>query len=305
MESFWDAFRLTENGHVKSTLLLNSFCLSILFLAVYGAAFFLLTDPIHAWLALAPRAVENLVSALLPALIGTAICALTHLICHPQTVLAAYGWLLLLALASLVTMLLLLRGDHGASVLFLQLFGMMVPVPLLMGFEAPGGCFAAETPSEYRFSHVCNFKKGCETMIDTVLFDMGGTLEDIWVDDESRHSSIQGVLDILRAHGIDLNMDFETAAQSINAGWERYGAYRDPRQRELKPEEIWGSFVLTDFGLNEDSVRPYAEELAHMWEITHYHRTLRPPREGNAGRAEGAGYEAGRHQQHSQSLSGV
>lgn len=54
-------------------------------------------------------------------------------------------------------------------------------------------------------------------MIDTVLFDMGGTLEDIWVDDESRHSSIQGVLDILHAHGIDLNMDFETAAQSINA----------------------------------------------------------------------------------------
>jgi hypothetical protein len=41
---------------------------------------------------------------------------------------------LLLALASLVTMLLLLRGDSGASVLFLQLFGMMVPVPLLMGF---------------------------------------------------------------------------------------------------------------------------------------------------------------------------
>ena len=93
VESFWDAFRLTENGHVKSTLLLNSFCLSILFLAVYGAAFFLLTDPIHAWLALAPRAVENL-----------------------------------------VTMLLLLRGDSGASVLFLQIFGMMVPVPLLMGF---------------------------------------------------------------------------------------------------------------------------------------------------------------------------
>ena len=36
-------------------------------------------------------------------------------------------------------------------------------------------------------------------MIDTVLFDMGGTLEDIWVDDESRHSSIQGVLDNKKA----------------------------------------------------------------------------------------------------------
>ena len=113
-------------------------------------------------------------------------------------------------------------------------------------------------------------------MIDTVLFDMGGTLEDIHVDDESRHTSIQGVLDILRAHGIDPDKDFETAASAINAGWERYGAYRDPRQRELKPEEIWGSFVLTDFGLDEESVRSYAEELAHMWEVTHYHRALRP-----------------------------
>ena len=113
-------------------------------------------------------------------------------------------------------------------------------------------------------------------MIDTVLFDMGGTLEDIHVDDESRHASIQGVLDILRAHGIDPDKDFETAASAINAGLERYGAYRDPRQRELKPEEIWGSFVLTDFGLDEESVRSYAEELAHMWEVTHYHRALRP-----------------------------
>ena len=113
-------------------------------------------------------------------------------------------------------------------------------------------------------------------MIDTVLFDMGGTLEDIHVDDESRLASIQGVLDILRAHGIDPDKDFETAASAINAGWERYGAYRDPRQRELKPEKIWGSFVLTDFGLDEESVRSYAEELAHMWEVTHYHRALRP-----------------------------
>ena len=159
VESFWDAFRLTENGHVKSTLLLNSFCLSILFLAVYGAAFFLLTDPIHAWLALAPRAVENLVSALLPALIGTAICALTHLICHPQTVLAAYGWLLLLALASLVTMLLLLRRSRRVG-----------PVSPALRYDGP--CAAADgfwkllvaaspqkLPLNTVFSHVCNFKK--------------------------------------------------------------------------------------------------------------------------------------------------
>ncbi len=113
-------------------------------------------------------------------------------------------------------------------------------------------------------------------MIDTVLFDMGGTLEDIHVDDESRRASMQGVLDILRAHGIDLKEDFETVCQAINAGWDRYAAYRGPCDRELKPEEIWGSYVLTDFGLDEATVKPFAEELAHMWEITHYHRSLRP-----------------------------
>ena len=96
-DSFWNAFQLTENGHVKSTLLLNSFCLSIVFLAVYFAAFYLLADPIHALLSSAPLAVENLASALLPAAAGTAVCGLTHLLCRPQTVLASYLWLLALA----------------------------------------------------------------------------------------------------------------------------------------------------------------------------------------------------------------
>ena len=82
VDSFWNAFQLTENGHVKSTLLLNSFCLSIVFLAVYFAAFYLLTDPIHALLSSAPLAVENLANALLPAIVGTAVCGLTHLFCH-------------------------------------------------------------------------------------------------------------------------------------------------------------------------------------------------------------------------------
>lgn len=131
-DSFWNAFRLTENGHVKSTLLLNSFCLSILFLAVYFAAFYLLTDPIHHLLSAAPRAVENLANALLPAAVGTAACALAQLFCHPRTVLAAYLWLLVLALASLIAMLLMLRGQEGTS-LFLSLYTMLVPAPLVLG----------------------------------------------------------------------------------------------------------------------------------------------------------------------------
>lgn len=113
-------------------------------------------------------------------------------------------------------------------------------------------------------------------MINTVLFDMGGTLEDIYIDDASRTGSAEGVLRILRAHGMDLSLDTDSAVRLLAEGWDRYAAYRGPTNRELKPEEIWGNYVLTETGLDFETVKPFAEELAHMWEVTHYHRKLRP-----------------------------
>ena len=114
-------------------------------------------------------------------------------------------------------------------------------------------------------------------MIDTVLFDMGGTLEDIYVDDASKEASAREVLRILREKGIPVSMDVPEAVQELAEGWDRYAAYRGPTNRELKPEEIWGNYVLNGrFGLDFETVKPFAEELAHMWEVTYYHRSLRP-----------------------------
>jgi hypothetical protein len=44
---FWDAFRFTKDGHFKSTLLIYSFSLSFVFIAVYIACYWLLIDPIE------------------------------------------------------------------------------------------------------------------------------------------------------------------------------------------------------------------------------------------------------------------
>ena len=45
-ERFWSAFQMTENGRVKSTLLLYSFCLCWVFFGVYGVAYaFLVPAP--------------------------------------------------------------------------------------------------------------------------------------------------------------------------------------------------------------------------------------------------------------------
>ncbi len=113
-------------------------------------------------------------------------------------------------------------------------------------------------------------------MIDTVLFDMGGTLEDIFVDESSRYEAAKRVLEISKSHGFSLGEDIEEAVQKVKKGWDAYGVQRDSDNRELKPEEIWGNYVMPLFGLNFDQVKPFSEELAYMYEVTHYHRVLRP-----------------------------
>lgn len=113
-------------------------------------------------------------------------------------------------------------------------------------------------------------------MIDTVLFDMGGTLEDIFVDSTSRYEAAEKMLKITASHGYELNVDLETAERLLQDGWNAYGKQRDSDDRELKPEEIWGNYVMPLFGLTFEQVKPFAEELAHMYEVSHYHRALRP-----------------------------
>ena len=113
-------------------------------------------------------------------------------------------------------------------------------------------------------------------MIDTVMFDMGGTLEDIYSDAKTKDAAAREVVRILGKHGVTISDSIPEVLAKLEAGWNRYAAYRGPSCRELKPAEIWGSYVLTDYGLTEETVRPFAEELAHSWEVTHYHRELRP-----------------------------
>lgn len=113
-------------------------------------------------------------------------------------------------------------------------------------------------------------------MITTVLFDMGGTLEDIFVDEASEREAVEKLAEILKGSGLNPGVELEELKRRVDAGWKRYGAYRDSCDVELKPVEIWCDYVLTDFGFPRETLAPRCEEIAHMWEVTHYHRRLRP-----------------------------
>ncbi len=133
-DSFWSAFQMMENGRVKSTLLLYSFCLCWVLIAVYGGLFAVLIDPLHAMTAGMPLLVENLVGALVPAALGAAVCSAFWLLPGDKRLLpAAYLWLVLLMLACFITLMIYLRGEGSAPVLVLQFFGMFVLFPVLLG----------------------------------------------------------------------------------------------------------------------------------------------------------------------------
>ncbi len=113
-------------------------------------------------------------------------------------------------------------------------------------------------------------------MIDTVLFDMGGTLEDIWYNSETTASVTQKLIETLQQHGLYPGCNEVTFWNVINAGVARYKTWSESRALEKKPEEIWPEYYLRDFGLDSAKVAEIAEELAGQWEITYYHRELRP-----------------------------
>lgn len=134
-DSFWGAFQMTENGRVKSTLLLYSFCLCWVLLLLYGGCFALLSGPLDAALAGLPVALVNAVEALAPAAAGTAAASLAWLLPGDKRLLpAAYTWLTLLMLACLIALILMMGWESAG--LILQFFGMFVLSPLALGLGA-------------------------------------------------------------------------------------------------------------------------------------------------------------------------
>lgn len=94
--SFWDAFRFTKDGRFKSTLLIYSFTLSFVFIAIYGAAYWLLIDPLE--FGLRPYLgthMRTLAESFIPAVLGTLVCCIFHFTSHEKKmVLFTYGWII-------------------------------------------------------------------------------------------------------------------------------------------------------------------------------------------------------------------
>ena len=131
---FKDFFRFTKDGKMKSGTFAYSITYAALILVVYGAAYYFmidvlapLTKDLAPWLA-------NLIGAIVPALVGALICLIPiELISNKKPFFLGYVWIAVFALMFLIAMIILLKDDREALSIFLHLFVIMVPAPLLIG----------------------------------------------------------------------------------------------------------------------------------------------------------------------------
>ena len=113
-------------------------------------------------------------------------------------------------------------------------------------------------------------------MIKTILFDMGGTLEDIWYNDQTIRTVTGELRTFLDEHDLGTGCNDITFWNKLNSGIRAYKQWSESNELEKKPEEIWPEYYMADFNLNREKLQEVAERLAGMWEVTYYHRELRP-----------------------------
>lgn len=112
-------------------------------------------------------------------------------------------------------------------------------------------------------------------MITTVLFDMGGTLENIWNTPETETLATARVLEFLQAHELDPGVTPEAFRAAFWDGFQAYKRWANKEWLEKKPEEIWPDYFLRDFRLDREKLKALSEEVANMWERTYFCRELR------------------------------
>lgn len=114
------------------------------------------------------------------------------------------------------------------------------------------------------------------TPICAVVFDMGGTLEDLYYDHTTHQEATRGLQELLRGLKLDPGLSLPDLQTTVLSGIKAYQAWREMNEIELPPERVWTEYVFPNHGLSRARLIAAAEDLTFFYE-THYQvRSLRP-----------------------------
>ena len=129
--TFWDLFTMVENGKLKSTFMLYSFALALLFLAVYAAAFVLLVDAVHAFMSPVSPWLSGVMECLTPAFVSAVAAFLCQKLARDKRLAAtAYVWLTVALIAIAVILLTSFPLEDWGRLINLILQMGVVPIAL-------------------------------------------------------------------------------------------------------------------------------------------------------------------------------
>ncbi len=113
-------------------------------------------------------------------------------------------------------------------------------------------------------------------MIKAVMFDMGGTIEDIYSDERNEKATAYALDRILKSHGIETGYGAEELWAIVGPQIVAYKKQSEKTMIELKPEEIWPDYGFKGIDVDRQKLIECSEEIAAMWEVTNFDRKLRP-----------------------------
>lgn len=113
-------------------------------------------------------------------------------------------------------------------------------------------------------------------VIRAVLFDMGGTLEDLYYDDAMRLEATRGLQAILACNGLDPRADVASLYKTVSSGIKTYQEWREQSEVELPSARVWTEFVFPQSHMPADRLAKVAEKLSFFYDTRFYSRKLRP-----------------------------
>lgn len=112
--------------------------------------------------------------------------------------------------------------------------------------------------------------------ITTILFDLGGTLEDLREDQEQKEKCIRLIHQIISTYDPLCKIEYPRFRTIVSEGFASYKQWSSLSLKEEAGSIIWGDWIFKDFPEMKHLFLLLGDMLTDIWETLLYVRTLRP-----------------------------
>lgn len=130
-------------------------------------------------------------------------------------------------------------------------------------------------------------------LISTVLFDLGGTIEDVVFNPVEQARSLDLIQHLLISYDPVFAIDRDEFQKMVKEGFCRYKRWSTEKCIEEKGEVIWGDWIFPSFTSQRPLFMELGEMLTDIWETLYCRRDIKPEAGRMLSELKKAGYRLG------------